>query len=248
MARDTGIVIWEGKSELDGAPIALVATGLKGAGNTKTGAGLVQTYIIRTDINPVEAVKTGADASICGDCPHRGAADRSRSCYVRTEQGPLVVFKAMGRGVYRRTTLQETADILAGRGVRLGAYGDPAAVPFAVWAAALARVGFTTGYTHQWRNAPELAQWAMASCDSPADRAAARFMGFRTFRIRLATEEREQGEVVCPASAEAGFKTTCDACKACGGHGAKAKADIVIAAHGVAHKVKAFEALRATIH
>ena len=39
--------------------------------NIKTG-NVVQTWIIVKDINPIEAVNTGADKLICGDCKHRG--------------------------------------------------------------------------------------------------------------------------------------------------------------------------------
>ncbi len=66
------VLLWKGPSAIDGAPIALVATELKKASsNTKTG-GMVQTYIIRSDVSPVDAIHTGADSSIAGACPHRG--------------------------------------------------------------------------------------------------------------------------------------------------------------------------------
>ena len=65
-------ILWAGRSAIDGSPIALVATGLgRSSRNEKTG-GIVQTWIIRTDMSPTDAVATGADAAICGDCPHRG--------------------------------------------------------------------------------------------------------------------------------------------------------------------------------
>jgi hypothetical protein len=119
--------------------------------------------------------------------------------------------------------LDTAADRIAGRMVRLGAYGDPAAVPYAVWQALLARVAGHTGYTHQWRAFPEFSAWIMASCDSSADRVMARVLGFRTFRVAPAADwTREAGEILCPASAEAGRKT-----KACGGTRAKARADVV---------------------
>ena len=65
-----GYVIYDGASLLDGKRIVAIAlTG--NSKNTKTGA-MVQTYIIRPDINPLEANKTGEDYSICGTCPHKG--------------------------------------------------------------------------------------------------------------------------------------------------------------------------------
>ena len=47
-------------------------------------------------------------------------------------------------------------------------------------------------------------------------------------------------EACAAVSAERGHKTTCDQCKACGGLGAKAKADVVITVHGAASKVNAY--------
>jgi len=82
----------------------------------------------------------------------------------------------------------------------------------------------------------------MASADSDSDRIEAARMGYRVFRVRGASDPVNIGEVICPASKEAGVKTNCEACKACGGTSAKAKADIVIIAHGAAGKVNAHAA------
>ena len=69
-----GVIIWEGASAIDGAPIRVIATGLKTSShNAKTG-DLIQTWILRADMTPQEAVDSGADESICGGCPHRGDA------------------------------------------------------------------------------------------------------------------------------------------------------------------------------
>ena len=65
-----GLIAYEGKSRIDGAPIVVILTALNGSMNTKTGH-MVQSYILRADIDPVKAAKTGLDASICGDCQHR---------------------------------------------------------------------------------------------------------------------------------------------------------------------------------
>ncbi len=95
-------------------------------------------------------------------------------------------------------------------------------------------------YADQWRDYPELAAYCMASCDSETDRLHAKLLGFRTFRVRGETEPKLPGEAMCPASAEAGHKTVCSACKACGGTAAKAKVDMAIIAHGSAAKVNAY--------
>ena len=80
-------IIYKGASLLDGKPIVVIAT--YSDRNTKTGK-VVQTYILRSDIDPREASKTGADFSICGDCTMRGETTtyperkiaKGRRCYV----------------------------------------------------------------------------------------------------------------------------------------------------------------------
>ena len=49
-----GMVVFEGKSRIDGAPIVVILTALNGSMNTKTGH-MVQSYIMRADIDPVKA-------------------------------------------------------------------------------------------------------------------------------------------------------------------------------------------------
>jgi hypothetical protein len=237
-----GVVIYRGASELDGAPIFAVATGLqKDSNNRKLGKNLVQTWILREDTNPYQAVMTGDDASVCGDCMHRGTTEgykvTTRTCYVLVLFAPLGIWRC-----YRsqpELPVAELTQLFSGRGVRLGAYGDPAAVPPWVWQSVTAEAAFWTGYTHQWRTCdPVFAQWCMASCDSPADRVAARMLGYRTFRVTThdAREDRRQNEVVCPASAEMGHRTTCDRCRACSGTTGTAEHDVVITIHGIGAK------------
>jgi hypothetical protein len=229
--QQSGLIIYRGPSALDGAPIVVIVTGLDGkARNAKTGL-VLQTWIMRDDIAPHLALKTGDDASVCGDCIHRPA--NGGSCYVRVFQAPLVVWKAAQRGLYP-TAESSGAIVEAGRNrvVRLGSYGDPAAVPAAIWRALVSGATAHTGYTHQWRNAPELAALCMASADSANEAAEAHSKGWRTFRVRSVSEAVAPGEFICPASKEAGAKTDCASCRACGGNTAKARANPVIIAHG----------------
>ncbi|WP_368508079.1 hypothetical protein [Bradyrhizobium lupini] len=237
-----GFVFYRGPSMLDGSPIIAIATGTaKGSRNAKTG-GEVQTWILRDDLSPVDAVKVGADVSICGDCKHRGMNGTARSCYVTVFQAPLVVWKAAKRGLYPDVSPEAGAAILSGKVLRLGSYGDPAAVPVHVWRALVAHVEGHTGYTHQWRTSDALRDLCMASCDSAFEQELATAQGWRTFRVMAQGEALLPREISCPASKEAGAKTSCSACKACGGTSAKAKVNIAILAHGAASKVNAFNA------
>ena len=236
-----GIELYRGPSMLDGAPIVVIATGFAYASdNVKTG-NLIQTWILRADVSPLLAIRSGEDVSICGDCGDRGrevdGVTVDRACYVNVSQAPSSVWSTWRQGRYPTAW---NASTFAGRAVRLGSYGDPAAVPFHVWAQVLQHAAKHTGYTHQWARFPELAAWCMASCDSEADRVRAKFLGFRTFRVMVAGAPLMAREVRCPASAEAGARTTCERCIACGGNAARAKVDMAIEVHGPAGKVAAW--------
>ena len=85
-----GYTLWEGASLYDGSPIAVILTGIESKStNAKTGA-MLQTYIFRQDIRPSDALKTGDDVSICGDCRHRPILARKSgeaTCYVEVGKG-----------------------------------------------------------------------------------------------------------------------------------------------------------------
>jgi hypothetical protein len=214
-------ILWTGPSLLDGSPIIVV--GIGASSNRKTG-DMLQTYIIRADMAPIEASRSGADAAICGDCPHRQG--QGGSCYVTLAHGPSSVWRTLQRDAYpalfREGPREETrrallAEFGEGRMVRLGTYGDPAAVPEWVWTALVSRASGWTGYTHQWRRSLALQGLVMASVDSIEEATQARAMGWRTFRIRDAAEPLLAREMVCPASEEAGKRLQCAECRACDG-------------------------------
>jgi len=210
-------VFYRGPSLIDGAPIVGVA--IYSGRNSKTGR-VLQTYIIRADMNPLEASKTGADVSICGTCPLRGTPTddparkqaAGRRCYVNLGQGPLSVFRALERGRYADV---DPAAIGAGRMVRVGTYGDPAAIPGEVWDAMLSQATTWTAYTHQkpWR--PDI---AMQSADTLDEAQAHWRAGRRTFRVLTGLADLDPAnEALCPASKEAGRRVQCAACKLCKG-------------------------------
>ncbi len=240
-------IIYQGPSLIDGKPI--VAIVVANSDNSKTG-NMVQTYIIRADIDPRDASKTGEDFSICGNCKFRGIPttdpDRKiaekRECYVNISQGPLIVYKALQRGVYQSVTGHAAiAAIGAGRMVRLGTYGDPAAVPAYVWESLISEAEGHTAYTHQSGvvTAQARPDFMMISADSEPEARAAWLRGERTFRVIKSTSDIVRGsEVLCPASKEAGFKSTCIKCGLCGGNGVKAKS-IAIVDHGPQNRKRA---------
>jgi len=228
------MVVWRGTSQLDGVtPIVVLATydtSAASSSNRKTG-DMIQTWILRDDVEPHSALQTGQDTSICGDCPHRSVASGgSGACYVTVWQGPLSLYRAYKRGNY----VEYDPEVFRGRKVRFGAYGDPAAAPYEVWESIHSVAAHVTGYTHQWRTAdPRFARFCMASADSVTDGIAARRQGYRSFIVRAPGTPKPKGAVMCPASAEAGKKTTCSTCLQCGGTASGRLADITIEAHGV---------------
>lgn len=227
-----GAVLYHGPSELDGEEIVVIMTGLKGgSANSKTGK-MLQTWIMRADRDPRQALLSGADSSVCGDCKHR--REQGGACYVVVEQAPLAVWRAWKRGRYADWTRAFPENALEGRRVRLGSYGDPAAVPFRVWRRVFAqKIAGWTGYTHQWRNPlfTHLRGKIMASADSRMEAAEAREEGWRFFRVRAPGEALLDGEIMCPAAEEMGKRTTCERCGLCRGQASDGK-DIAIVAHG----------------
>ena len=231
-----GFIFYRGKSPIDDQPIVGIA--VLRSKNVKTG-DMVQTYIIRSDIHPVDAVNTGEDQSICGNCIHRGGNGKKRTCYVDHGKSVSAIYKAFKRGSYPDMSrdLSHAAAQLKGRKVRLGAYGDPAMIPADTWYALLSDAIDWTGYTHQWRESFSQAhrELCMASADSIEDRDIARSMGWRTFRvIAINAAHKLDREIYCPASPEGGNRRQCINCVACDGALKPSSVSIAIVAHGKA--------------
>ena len=228
--KPSGFIIYRGASLLNGAPIVAVA--ITKSSNAKTG-NMVQTYILADNgQSPLDNARSLADAAICGDCKHRRGL--GGACYVNLGQGPRAVADGILRGIYP-AGLQAAAELSAGRMVRLGTYGDPAAVPAYIWQQLVSKAAGSTGYSHQWQSGKagaDIMALCMASADNAMERAAALAMGYRTFRVRAANEALEAGEFICPASEEAGKAKTCADCGACNGGVNTRKASPAIVVHG----------------
>lgn len=221
-------ILWEGPSPLDGAPIAVIAT--DDTENEKIG-DMIQLWILRTDMHPVEARQTGADAAICGTCPYAGG----RGCYVNAN--PLgAIYRAYRRGSYGRVTVADFAK----RKVRFGAYGDPVCIPQDLVSQITKVSSGWTGYTHQWRDPAHA--WArdyfMASTETPTGRLAALAAGWRLFHVVAPGETPPAGMVECLSDARG---VTCHDCGLCDGtRGGKRETvrSIWITGHGSAPVVK----------
>ncbi len=216
-------------------------TGLEGGSlNPKTGP-MVQAWILRPELAPMDAKRQNLDDAVCGDCALRGRDGINSTCYVTPWLGPHNVWKYFRRGGYLDATWPELQALLEARYVRCGAYGDPAALPFDVWRTMLVTAAGWVAYSHAWRYCdPRLKTIAMASVDSELERLEAAGQGWRTFRIRGAHDPLVAGaECMCPASDEADHRTTCQRCQLCRGTNRPARS-VAIVAHGKPGNVAAF--------
>ena len=222
-----GYVIYEGLSPIDQQPIVAIAT-LK-TSNRKTG-NMVQVWILRADVSPVDAISDGSDRSICGDCPHRKQSSTGRrTCYVNVGQAPLAVWRAYKRGAYDKVeSPQAVADLFKDRGIRWGAYGDPGILPIGVISNYNSLVQFHTGYTHQWRHGftHDKIGVFQASTDGLLDHLEASTLGWKTFTV-VKKHEQPTYAKQCPATVE-NSQAQCITCSLCNG----ARSDIFVHAHG----------------
>ena len=224
-----GAVIHRGPSKIDGQPIIVVA--IWSSKNRKTG-DMLQTYIMRSDIDPLTANKYGEDYSICGNCALRGTPTldptkkqaEDRPCYVVLGQGPTVVWNGLQRGIYPDyTNRQQRRALGRGRMVRIGTYGDGAAAPRFVWDDLLFEAEGHNAYSHNGGD-PRI---YMQSADTLPQAQAAWSSGFRTFRVVHDTSHLQPNEILCPSSRG----VQCVDCRLCGGSQVKAKS-IAIVVHG----------------
>jgi len=235
-------ILYEGPSKYDNAPIVVIAT--TNTTNPKTGP-MWQTWIMRQDVAPHEAVKTGDDASVCGACPLRPlsykAAGLKKKCYVKTWQAPLGIWKKYKRNGYEHIEPEQFGKLLKGQALRLGSYGDPAAMPYEIWQAIGVGSGKFkhTGYTHGWllpNFDTRMLEICMESLDEASEQAEQIPEG-RSYRViepeawkALGLGALRLGEILCPASDEAGKKSNCFSCGLCAGTSRQAK-NIAIVSH-----------------
>lgn len=119
-------------------------------------------------------------------------------------------------------------EMAKGTYVRFGTYGEPSLHPMQLIKAMVESAENYTGYTHQWEH-NDLGSFFMASTHDLRAEAVARAKGYRSF---IVTDEKLGGIVNCPASEEAGKKSTCSKCNLCSGtNGTKSNKSIFILNH-----------------
>lgn len=240
-----GIVVYNGPSALEpDVNIVVVITGLETATSNKKTGDMLQAWILREDMKPNEASKTGQDVSICGDCPHRRS--QGGGCYVDPSKAPLAIWKAYKKGNYPQVSPKEAAVLLANMWVRFGAYGDPSAVPLKVWEPIVLTAKKRSGYTRQWQHLDvKLWGFLMASTMTEEETTEAQALGWRTFRIRSEDADLMADEIDCPAAKDDSLMPiTCAACNLCEGRNFEKKRiakSITVEVHGFKAYVQRFE-------
>lgn len=222
MKKPTGYIIHEGETR-NGLPFVAIAT-MK-TDNRKTG-DMVQIWFVLRDVNPVEAVKTGVDASsICAGCPFAAG----NGCYVNVGQAPLSIWRAYKRGAYGHVYPKQYSEIFSGRKIRFGAYGNPSLLPIAIVKAIAAVSAGWTGYFHDWKTNPMAAEYAkyfMASTETASAYAMAQSLSFRTFHV---SPVQPAGTLECLSESKG---LECAQCKLCAGLAKSRMPSIWINPHG----------------
>ena len=218
-----GIAFRVGPPDLTGDIIATIA--VFNSANEKTG-NVVQVYYLPVAEHPLDAIKSGLDSAVCGDCPLKPS--NQNVCYVRKFHGPSVVWRTFKAGRYphykylSQANKNKVLSILKSKPIRLGAYGDPASdLETSTFLASLAPQ--ITAYTHEWRQVPQLKLFCMASVDSPSEYAIAKDSGWRTYR-HTTDNLAFDNEIVCPHKTH---NVQCIDCGLCSGTASNSTRDIV---------------------
>lgn len=101
--------------------------------------------------------------------------------------------------------------------IRLGSYGDPAAVPFEVWQTVLDVTAGHTGYTHQFDHPnfdQRIAEICHISVETEKSAARMRSMGLSTFRVKPENSRNLAHEITCKNESDL---LSCNACGLCDG-------------------------------
>lgn len=235
----SGAVLYEGPSRINGEPIAAVM--VYDSGNKKTG-DIPQVWLFQPGVHPYQARVGGSDVAVCGGC----ILAKNRGCYVQWTTLKAVT-ESYSKGNYgdidhARWWFRRNSP----NAVRIGAYGDPVAVPLEVWErlAELPPRPTILGYTQMWRSplAKGYQKFCMASTKSPQEYADAKRLGWRSYRVALPQDTTlAQGQQWCPETLS--DEDTCKGCRMCSG-GVDGP-DIMVELHGAGATMKrATESLR----
>ena len=222
-------------SKYNGKRIKIVAQCLERPSVNKKTGNMIQIAIMPDTKKTIWDIIKGLDASSCCDCSLRPIhakalkAKGKKPCYVNTAKAINKVHTVtIGKPTDKDYTRLDK-EKAKGRAIRWGNWGEPALASKRLVERVNHGAKGHTGYTHQYKKA--WARWCkkffMASIDiAPDSLKAAKnawSKDWRTFRLIRSIEELDsKNEILCPASKEAGNKTTCANCLLCDGKSSKA--------------------------
>jgi hypothetical protein len=241
----SGVVLWRGPSQFDQTPIVVILT--YRSKNKKTG-NILQVYILPDKDSPLYNLASNGGQSVCHECPLRPKPWGCGACYVQVNRDPQHVWKAFQAGRYddgfealnaRLPKLPDT--------VRVGAYGDPLAVPDVVWLRLKIRFRVMLGYTHAWYTTHTTLRYWRATCHSQPDITIARRMGWKVFVVTSsAAALRHRPHHLIPCSTVTNPGTTCVECGRCNTFSTCHNPErIAIPVHGPFNKIKAYRRMAA---
>lgn len=208
---------------------------------------IVQTYTF--SINQFNLVKSGnynmksffgLDGSNCLDCPFSGNKNQIMGkCYTHKPIqyfGFISMLKSIKLSVNEIPYLNdqirdEIINNSIGKYVRFGTYGEPSLIDYNLVSDICKVCNNWTGYTHQWSKqfGQKYASFFMSSVHSSLESIASESINFRSFIVSQKNEI--SNNIVCPASKESGYKSTCEKCSLCSGKLGKGKKSVVINYH-----------------
>lgn len=187
--------------------------------------------VARNENKGMKMFFSNADTN-CLDCPFNSFG----KCYTHKMfqySGMVSMLKSIARtyptfeSIPDTYNLDDLIKITKGRYLRLGTYGEVSIIPRDIIEALTSVSRSWTGYTHQWKKV-DLGKYVMASTHNKQEELLAATLGYRSFIV----SDEKQDVVNCPASKEAGYKTSCEKCNLCSGTlGTKSKKSIFILTH-----------------
>tara|TARA_Y100000361_G_scaffold115641_1_gene106407 strand:- start:572 stop:1279 length:708 start_codon:yes stop_codon:yes gene_type:complete len=203
---------------------------------------IVQTYTfslsqmknIMKNVKGMKKFFSVADTN-CMDCPF----NKFGKCYTH-KFNQYVGFVSMIKSIikeydsfeniptYNDDLHSQIVDICRDTYVRFGTYGEPSLHPLKLIENIVEVASNWTGYTHQWHRNKELSKYFMASTHTAKQEQKARSFGYRSFVV---TNDKLGQYVNCPASKEAGYKSSCSKCGLCSGTNGKTNKSIYILNH-----------------
>ena len=213
---------------------------LKISMNRKLGLGDIQIHTYHFSIDQIKNNDLTLDKHNCKSCKfsYNQNGGKSGGCYTHRNYSLMGLKSKLGRLHRMNTSFErfnkkkfnefiEFCKTYEVNLLRFGSYGEGISMTLNVIEDLISISKNYNSYTHQWhlKSVQPYKERFMASCDNPIEEKIAQDMGWKTFTIG------GNSGINCPASKEAGKKTTCNSCALCGGVKGKGNVSIWINKH-----------------